>query len=337
MKPGLKKFLTLFVVVIFVLSIFTACSTKSSQQPAQSSQETKTSQTSEQSKPIKIAVIVKALNSDYWKIVEAGAKAAGKDLGVEVTVLGPSAETDVSGQLALIEDQITKKVSALAVAPSQPPSAIPFFEKAKAAGIPVVLIDTDANWDGKVSFVGTGNYNGGKLAGEFLVKELGPGGKVVIIRGAMGDPTHDERTNGAVDVLKEKGLKILDIQPANSERGMGMSVMENILQAHPDVQGVSATNDEMALGALRAIQAANKKIIVVGFDGSPDALKSIAAGELTASVAQSPYNIGYKGVEAAVKAVKGEPVEKRIDTGTYLITKDNVQEEQQKLNQILGK
>jgi ribose transport system substrate-binding protein len=329
-----KKILSIIMILMLTLLVFTACGTKSSQSSSQSSQ---TSQTSEQSKPIKVAVIVKALNNDYWKIVEAGAKAAGKDLGVEVTVLGPTAETDVSGQLAMIEDQITKKVSALAIAPSQPPSAIPFFEKAKAAGIPVVLIDTDANWDDKVSFVGTGNYNGGKLAGEFLAKKLGAGGKVVIIRGAMGDPTHDERTNGAVDVLKEKGLEIIDIQPANSERGMGMNVMENILQAHPDVQAVFATNDEMALGAVRAIQAANKKIIVVGFDGSPDALKSIAAGELTASVAQNPYNIGYKGVEAAVKAAKGEPVDKRIDTGTYLVTKENVQEEQQKLNQIVGK
>lgn len=286
---------------------------------------------------IKIAVIVKALNSDFWKIVEAGAKQAGKDLGVDVVVLGPSAETDVTGQLAIIEDQITRKVSALAVAPSQPPSAIPFFEKAKAAGIPVVLIDTDAPWDDKVSFVGTGNYKGGQLAGEFLSKRLGKGRNVVIIRGAMGDPTHDERTNGAVEILKKNGLNVLAIQPANSERGLGMSVMENLLQAHKTIHGVFATNDEMALGALRAIMAAKKKLVVVGFDGTPDALKSILAGELTASVAQDPFNIGYKGVEAAVKAVKGETVPKRIDTGTYIISRENVRKEIEKLNKILGK
>ena len=175
----------------------------------------------------------------------------------------------------MIEDQITKQVSALAVTPSQPASALAVFEQAKSAGIPVVLIDSDADWDDKVSFVGTGNYNGGKQAGEFIADALGEGGKVVILRGAMGDPTHDERTNGALEVLEERGLEILDIQPANSERGLGMTVMENMLQAHPDIQGVFATNDEMALGALRAIQAAGKDIITVGFDGSPDALKSI--------------------------------------------------------------
>ncbi|MGB9976571.1 sugar ABC transporter substrate-binding protein [Thermovenabulum sp.] len=321
------KLLSLILIFIFTVSFFAGCGNTAKQQQQ--------SQPSNQS--IKIAVIVKALNSDYWKIVEAGAKAAGKDLGVDVVVLGPSAETAVSEQVAMIEDQITKKVSALAVAPSQPPSAIPFFDKAKQAGIPVVLIDTDANWQDKVSFVGTGNFNGGKLAGEFLAQKLGKGGKVVIIRGAMGDPTHDERANGAIEVLKAQGLEILDVQPANSERGLGMTVMENMLQAHPDIQGVFATNDEMALGAVRAIQAANKNIVVVGFDGSPDALKSIAAGELTASVAQSPYNIGYKGVEAAVKAVKKEAVDKRIDTGTYIISKENVEQEQKKLNEILGK
>ena len=240
----------------------------------------------------------------------------------------------------MIEDQIAKKGFSICVAPSQPPSAIPVFEQAKAEGIPVVLIDTDAGWEDKVSFVGTGNYNGGKLAGEFLAEKLGKGAKVVIIRGAAGDPTHDERTQGAVEVLTEKGLEVLDIQPANSERELGMSVMENMLQAHPDeIQGVFATNDAMILGAIRAIQAAgeDKDIITVGFNGAPDELIAIEAGELTATVSQDPYNIGYQGVIAAVKAVNGEQVDKRIDTGTYIISQDNVKDEQQKLQEILGR
>lgn len=329
MKSKKLKVLSLLVGVMLICSLIAGCGEQQASQSSENEQQ-------KAEEPIKIGVIVKALNSDFWKTVEAGAKAAGKDLGVEVEVLGPSAETAVSEQINMIEDQITKGVSALAVAPSQPASAIPVFDQAKAAGIPVVLIDTDAPWDDKVSFVGTGNYNGGKQAGEFIAEKLGKGGKVVILRGAAGDPTHDERSNGAIEVLREKGLEILDIQPANSERGLGMTVMENILQVHPDVQAVFATNDEMALGALRALQAANKKIIVVGFDGSPDALKSIENGELTATVAQNSFNIGYQGVVAAVKAAKGEPVDKRIDTGTKIISKDNVKEEMEKLQEILG-
>ncbi|AEE90837.1 Periplasmic binding protein/LacI transcriptional regulator [Tepidanaerobacter acetatoxydans Re1] len=332
MKTKRFKMLSLIVGITLIFLLISGCGQQQESQPSDSEQVPQ----QEAEEPIKIGVVVKALNSDFWKTVEAGAKAAGKDLGIEVEVLGPSAETAVSEQIDMIEDQITKRVSALAVAPSQPASAIPVFDQAKAAGIPVVLIDTDAQWDDKVSFVGTGNYNGGKQAGEFIAEKLGKGGKVVILRGAVGDPTHDERSNGAIEVLKEKGLEILDIQPANSERGLGMTVMENMLQVHSDIQGMFATNDEMALGALRAIQAAGKEIITVGFDGSPDALKSIEEGELTASVAQNSFNIGYQGVVAAVKAVRGEAVDKRIDTGTKIISKDNVKEEQQKLKEILG-
>lgn len=334
MKKMWFKVISIVVMTMLIFSLIVGCGQQQDAQSGDAEQEQQSAETEE--KPIKIGVVVKALNSDFWKTVEAGARAAGEELQVEVEVLGPSAETAVSEQIDMIEDQITKQVSALAVAPSQPASALAVFEQAKSAGIPVVLIDTDADWDDKVSFVGTGNYNGGKQAGEFIADALGEGGKVVILRGAMGDPTHDERTNGALEVLEERGLEILDIQPANSERGLGMTVMENMLQAHPDIQGVFATNDEMALGALRAIQSVGKDIITVGFDGSPDALKSIEAGELTASVAQNSYNIGYQGVVAAVKAAKGETVEKRIDTGTNIISKDNVKEEQIRLQEILG-
>lgn len=334
MKKKWIKVLSLVLVLALIMTVLVGCGGDQASQP---SDKTEKEPEVKNEESIKIGVIVKALNSDFWKTVEAGSKAAGKDLGVEVEVLGPSAETAVSEQVSMIEDQITKKVSALVVAPSQPASAIPAFDQAKAEGIPVVLFDTDAQWEDKVSFVGTGNFSGGQQAGEFIAGKLGKGGKVVILRGAMGDPTHDERSNGAIEVLKEKGLEIVEIQPANSERGLGMTVMENILQAHDDIQGMFATNDEMALGALRAIQAANKEIITVGFDGSPDALKSIAGGELTASVAQNSYNIGYQGVVAAVKAAKGESVDKRIDTGTTIISKENVEEEQKKLDEILGK
>ncbi|MGI9860013.1 sugar ABC transporter substrate-binding protein [Moorella naiadis] len=331
-----KRVLMIIGIMILSLLVFAGCGGKGQSNPSSEKGSANKQETQTSSKGIRVGVVVKALNSDYWRLVEAGAKEAGNKLGIEVTVLGPAAETQVTEQVSMIEDLITKKVSALAVAPSQPSSAIPAFEHAKAQNIPVVLIDTDAKWDGKVSFVGTGNYVGGKQAGEFLAKKLGKGAKIAILRGALGDPTHDERANGAIEVLKAEGLEVVTVQPANSERQMGMTVMENILQANPGIQGVFATNDEMALGALRAIEAAKKNMVVVGFDGSPDALKSIKEGKLTASIAQNPYNIGYMGVDAAVKAAKGESVEKRIDTGTKVITKENVDEEQTKLAKILG-
>lgn len=321
----MKKKFRLLVAMSLMLSLVAAgCSSSQTQAP----------KTTEK---MKIGVVVKALNSDYWKIVESGAKAAGDKYGVEVKVLGPNAETDVTGQISLIEDQVTRKVSALVVAPSQSASAIPVFERAKTAKIPVILADTDASWNDKVSFVGTGNLNGGKIAGEYFGKKLPKGSKIVILRGALGDPTHDERVNGCIEGLKAAGLEVAVTQPANSERSMAVTVIENILQSKQEFAGVFATNDDMALGAAKALEDAGKKMVVVGFDGSPDALASISAGKLNASVAQSPYNIGFKGVEAAVKAAKGEAVEKRIDTGTEIIDVDNVKQKSEELKKILGK
>ena len=294
-----------------------------------------TQKSAEKSK--KIAVVLKAVNSDYWKQVKAGAEDAGKELGVDVEVVGPNAETDIAGQTSLMEDQIVKGVSALVVAPSQPSAALSTFDKADAANIPVILIDTDAQWDKKKSFLGTGNEAGGKVGGDFIAKNLKPGDDIVMIRGALGDATHDERIKGATDALKAAGFNVSAVQPADSDRSKAMSVMENLLQTNPNVKAVFCSNDEMALGAARALKAANKTdVIIVGFDGSPDAVNAILSGEITASVAQSAYNIGKQGVEAAAKVAKGETVDARIDTGTNLVTKDNAQQVKDDLGKILA-
>lgn len=324
------KLLSILAITAVVSSAFVGCGSKTTSQDQQTSDK-------KGGKPT-VAVVLKALNSDYWKTVQAGAMDAGKELGVDVKVLGPNDETDIAGQTSLMEDQIVKKVSVLVVAPSQPSAALATFDKADEAKIPVILIDTDAKWDKKKSFVGTGNLAGGKLGGKYLGEKVGKGAEVVIIRGALGDATHDERVNGAKAELEAAGVKIVEIQPANSDRNKAMSVMENLLQTHPNVKGVFCSNDEMALGAERALKQGNKtNVAVVGFDGSADALKSIKAGELTASVAQSPYNIGKLGVETAVKIAKGEKIENRVDTGTNVITKENVDKAQADLDKILKK
>lgn len=324
------KLLSILAITAVVSSAFVGCGSKSTSQNQQTSDK--------KDGKANVAVVLKAVNSDYWKTVQAGAMEAGKELGVDVKVLGPNDETDIAGQTSLMEDQIVKKVSVLVVAPSQPSAALATFDKADQASIPVVLIDTDAKWDKKKSFVGTGNLAGGKLGGKYLAEKVGKGSEVVVIRGALGDATHDERVNGAKEELEAAGVKIVEIQPANSDRNKAMSVMENLLQTHPNVKGVFCSNDEMALGAERALKQSNKTgVAVVGFDGSADALKSIKAGELTASVAQSPYNIGKLGVETAVKIAKGEKVENRVDTGTKVISKENVDEAQAELDKILKK
>lgn len=290
-------------------------------------------------KQYKISVVLKALNSDYWKTVASGVNAAAAKYGVDVSIIGPSAETQVMEQFNMLQDQVTKNIDALVVAPLRPQATIPVFEQAKKANIPILLIDTNAAWDDKVTFIGTGNYNAGRKAGEYFSKKMPKGGNVIIIRGAMGDATHDERANGFSDVVKNSKIKILEVQPADSERGKGMDVMQNLLQSHPgQIDGVYCTNDEMALGALRAVTTANikRKIMIIGFDGSPDALKSIRDGGLTGTIKQDAYGIGYEGIEYAVKCLNGEKIAKTIDVPTVVVDKTNVKQNIEAAEKIVG-
>lgn len=274
---------------------------------------------------LKVACVLKTLSSQYWKIVAAGAKDAAEKNNVELTLAGPPSEDDVEQQINMIEDALTHKPAVLLLAPSQPPTAIPVMEKAKKMGIPVVLIDTDVEWPSKATFIGTTNVDAGKQGGQALAKALKKGDKVVLIDGAPGNPACTDRVKGAEQVLKAAGMKIAAVQPGYSDRDKALNVMQNILQAQPDIKGVFAANDEMALGALRALQQGGKKIPVIGTDGIADAANAIKAGDLYATVAQQPYDMGRIGVETAIKLANKGTVQKRIDSGTKLITKDNAQ------------
>lgn len=281
----------------------------------------------EKSTTIEIALVTKALDSEWWQRVKAGAEeAARKDPNVRLAVLAPEREVNIDQQVSILEDQITKKVAALAVAPAGVAEVMPVLEKAKAAGIPVIIMDTDINWPGKLSYVGADNKNAGRLAGEFLVKALGGKGKVAVIRGILGVATHEDRLAGFRDgVAGAPGIILAAIQPANSERALGMSVMENLLTTHPDLRAVFATNDQMALGAVEAIAARNMtgKVLVVGVDATAEAVRAIERGSLAADVALHPEALGGKTVEAAILAAKRQPVPPKIDTGETLVTKEN--------------
>jgi ribose transport system substrate-binding protein len=256
--------------------------------------------------------------------VEKGAKETAAAVGVNLVVLAPPAETDVATQISQIEDQLTKKVQALIVAPTDVAGLNPTFEKAKTANVPVLFVDTKGNWADALTFVGTNNRNGGKLAGEYICKALGNKGKVAMITGVMSQQTHIDRIGGAEDALKACGITVVAKQPADSDRAKGQTVMENVLTANPDVNAVFASNDLMALGAEEAIKTAGKKgVVVVGFDANPDAAASILKGEMTASIAQSPYNMGKYSVEAAVKTLMGQKIDAVIDTGTEIVDKSN--------------
>jgi len=276
---------------------------------------------------ITIALVTKAMDSEFWLAVADGAKAAAaarKD--VRLSIVAPDREINIDQQVSILEDQTRRGVSALVVAPAGSAQVMSALEQAAARKIPVVLIDTDAPFDRKVSYIGTDNRKGGSLAAKCLIDRLGGQGEVALITGVPGNESQDARAQGWIDALAAvPGIKLVAQQPANSERSLGLTVMENILTAHPGIKGVFATNDQMALGAMEALDARGLrgKVAIVGFDATREAVQATVEGRLAGTVAQNPRAMGQRGVEAALAALEGRPVDKRIDTGTELVTAAN--------------
>ncbi|MBZ5582921.1 MAG: sugar ABC transporter substrate-binding protein [Acidobacteriia bacterium] len=282
---------------------------------------------SDRKKTIDIAVVVKALDSEFWQRLKNGAEQAARaQPDVKLAVLAPEREINIDQQVSILEDQILKRISALAVAPAGVAEILPVLDKAKGAGIPVIVLDTDIDWPSKLCYIGTDNRLGGRMAGEYIANRLGGRGKVAVIRGVLGVRTHEERLAGFQQALAAApAIRCVAVQPANSERAQGMSVMENLLTTHPDLRAVFATNDQMALGAMEAV-AAHKleaQISIVGFDATREAVRAVETGRLAAVVAQNPERMGRAAVDEAVRAAKHEPVDKRVDTGTALVTQEN--------------
>ena len=276
----------------------------------------------------RIGVVLKAIDSEFWLAVRDGAQKAAQEVGVEVTVLAPKSETDVEGQLNKIEDLIAQKVNGLAVAANDVESVIPTLERAARMGIPFVTIDSDANAPSKLSFIGTDNVYGGKLAGEYIVQAIGGEGKVALITGVPGQQSHIARRDGFLQALEGSNIELVPPQPANSDRMMALNVTENLLESEPDLRAMFVTNSTMSLGASEAIKARKLpgKVVLVGFDTSKESLEAVRKGEIDALIAQSPFNMGYLGVKKLVEHLDGGSIDERIDTGTQVVTKNNLDE-----------
>ncbi|MDR3078046.1 MAG: sugar ABC transporter substrate-binding protein [Planctomycetota bacterium] len=274
----------------------------------------------------RVSIITKAMDSEWWRTVRAGAeKFASENSDMEVIVLAPDREINVQQQIQIIEDQITNRVNSLVIAPCGAQEVIPTLDKAAEAKIPVVIFDTDADWPKKEAYVGSKNYDGGKLAGEYIVKNLPNGGEVALITGVMGHQTHIDRVQGAIDQIKTNPkIKIVSQQPANSERALGMTVMENTLTTYPKLDFLFATNDEMALGASQAAQAENSKVKIIGFDGTTEARKAIKDGIMIGSIDGNAFGLGYESAKAGYAVAKGGKLPPVVPVQLLLITPETV-------------
>jgi ribose transport system substrate-binding protein len=284
--------------------------------------------------PKTVALVLKTLNHPFFVDMRRGAQEAADRLGVRLQVQAAEREIDVEKQMQIVENLIQTGIGALCITPSGSREIVSALVKARNAKVPIVVVDTrvdaKAAADAGVTtetFVGSDNYDGGRIAGDFVVKMSGGKARVGILEGIPGHETGDSRLRGFRDGVKTSpGITIVASQPANWERDQGFNVFQNMLQAHPDIDTVFAASDLMALGAVEAIAAAGKtgRIRVVGFDALDDAKKAIAAGTMEASVAQFPHEMGKVAVESAVKVMRGEKVPPDIKVKLELVTKENV-------------
>ena len=255
----------------------------------------------------KVALVVSTLNNPFFVIMADGAKAKAKELGDDLVVL--DSQNDPAKELSNVEDVLGQNIKLLLLNPADSEAAKASVRAADAKRVPVITLDRGVNGIKVVSHIASDNVAGGKMAGDLIAQKLGGKGNVVELTGVPGTDAARDRSKGFMQAMAAApGLKLVASQTANFDRTQGLNVMENILQAHPDIDAVFAANDEMALGAVKAIQEAKRKIIVVGFDGTANGVAAIKNGAMFASIAQQPSLIGSLGIEEADKVIKGQKV-----------------------------
>jgi ABC-type sugar transport system substrate-binding protein len=274
---------------------------------------------------IKVGFITK-FPADFFSTLQNAAKEyASKNPDVQIIFGQGQSATDTAGQINLIESMVSQGVKGIAITPVSP-ELVPALDKAVEAGVKIVLMDNDIpSWKGKSAVVATNNLEGGKLAGKWLATQLKAGDKIAVLEGVPGVPALDDRVKGMVEGLGGLNVKVVGKAPTNCTRELGVSGAEDLLTANPGVAAIYAACGPPALGAIQSIAHSGKgHVILVGFDALPEEIKEIKAGHEDASVAQFPKKIGELGVATLIKVIKGDAVPPFVDTGTAMVTKDNV-------------
>ncbi|WP_332695876.1 sugar ABC transporter substrate-binding protein [Halalkalibacter lacteus] len=271
----------------------------------------------------KVVIVLKVLNSQYWELIKAGAEKGFKDFGIEGKVVAPD-DGSHEGQIEMLEVVMKENPGILIISPIYPDNMISYLEGVVEKNTPVMLIDTDALWQNKTTYIGTDNVSLGERAGALLGSQLQPGNEVAIIGVDSIGPVAEERIHGAKVSLEAIGIKVvteeIDVSygPLQVKEAVG-----TILEEYPRVKGIIATNDGMALDAVEAIQKEGLTIPVIGTDGINEMIELIEEGTLPGTVAQNPYDMGYLSVEAAMKVIEGGHVDRTIDSGVDIIVKGN--------------
>jgi len=315
----------LFVLACVTFSVFFAgCGPDSSVSPDNSSKQEPGTR-----KPT-IAVIPKGTTHDFWKSIHAGAEKAGDEYGVDIIWMGPEKEDDRQQQIQVVQNFIARNVDAIVVAPLDDKALKTPVESAVARGIPVVIIDSGLQSDAYSSFVATDNREGGRLGGRHLASCMGGRGKALLLRYSEGSASTNNREEGFLEVMQNEFPEIELVstnQYAGATKESAFQASQNLLNKYgDDLHGVFCPNESSTFGMLRALETAGKagSISFVGFDTSEGLIEGLRAGHIDGLVAQDPFDMGYKGVAAAVDVLNGNTPERRIPTGLKVITRDNV-------------
>jgi ribose transport system substrate-binding protein len=291
---------------------------------------------------IRIAVIPKGTTHIYWKTVRLGAEAAAKELNVDMVWKGPVKENDRGDQIAIVQQFVTEGVSGIVLAPLDADALVSPVQDAMAKNIPVVVIDSALKAaPGKdfVSFVATNNHQAGFMGGEQLAKLLNGKGKVVLLRYEAGSASTDEREAGFLEAIaKYPGLTVISKEQfGGATQDQSKTVSMNMMDTLTAANGIFCPNESTTMGMLGALEQGQLagKVKFVGFDATPALVDALRSKEIDVLIAQDPYKMGYEGLKACVNAIRKQPVEQNIDTGTAVVTLANV--DTPAIQKVLGK
>jgi ribose transport system substrate-binding protein len=273
-----------------------------------------------------IPLISKGFQHQFWQAVKAGAEQAAKDNNVTVSFEGPETEAMVDKQIDMLSAALAKKPKAIGLAALDSQAAIPLLKKAQAAGIPVIAFDSGVKSDIPVTTATTDNKAAAALAADKLAALIGDEGDVAVVAHDQTSSTGTDRRDGFLDQMKAKHpkVKIVTVQYGGGDHLKSTEVTKSILQANPKIKGIFGTNEGSAIGVVNAAREMKRQIVIIGFDSGKQQKAAILSGEMAGAITQNPVGIGYKTVEAAVKALKGEKLPKIIDTGFYWYDKSNI-------------
>ena len=284
-----------------------------------------------------IAVIPKLTNTVFWQSVLAGAQAAGRDFGYEIIWNGPDRETNSAGQIRIVEDAIARHVEGVVLAPVDRQNLVPSVDKLADLNIPCAIIDSGLDAVNFVSFASTDNYQGGVLAAQRMGHALGGRGNILVVRHIAGSHAAVKRVSGFVDTIANDfpGIKIVDSESGQDTAVIAQKVTAQMLQSHPDVQGLFACNVDMSVGALQALQELKRTDVkMVAFDPDKSLIDGLRSGEVAAIIVQDPYKMGYEGVKTLAFHNKRQTSPRLIDTGVAVVTSDNLTDPQ--IMRLLG-